>query len=447
MPERAWGFESPLSHHENERTACDPAVRHSLVGLRFVKTQVTEKGQWARELAVEVEAARIDSAVNKALRRYQKRLEIPGFRKGKVPLRIVEARFGSSILGEVLGDLLPSLLEEAAREAGLRPAAPPRISQLDHEPGGSLTFTADLDIWPEITAEHYENLSATSMVHEVADEEIGEHLEELRRRHATERVVERPLAKGDVLVADLQRLDDSGLPVIGDKYEKRHILIGDENALSPEFEEALVGMSAGEERKVRFAYREDLPNEQLAGQTAHFAVAAYEVRERTLPELDDEFAKDLGEQFQTLDDLRQHLSGQIQERWEYMAQQRLRNELINQLILKNDFELPESMVENYLHSLEREQASHDHDHDHDHRHSDEERAQATRQLKSYLLLDSVRQQAGVEVTDAEFAQFAAERAGGQPADLQNAEGLRRELEDQKVFDLLIAKADIKEEKV
>ena len=108
------------------------------------------------------------------------------------------------------------------------------------------------------------------------------------------------------------------------------------------------------------------------------------------------------------------------------------------------------MVENYLHSLEREQANHDHDHDHDHSHSDEERAQATRQLKSYLLLESVRQQAGVEVTDEEFAQFTAERAertGIQPADLQNAEGLRRELEDQKVFELLVAKAKIKEEKV
>ena len=342
-----------------------------------MKTQVTEKGQWARELAVEVEAARIDDAVNKALRRYQKRLEIPGFRKGKVPLRIVEARFGSSIRGEVLGDILPSLLEEAAREAGLRPAAPPKISQLDHEPGGNLTFTAELDVWPEIKAEHYENLAVTRMVHEVADEEIGEQLEELRRNQATERVVERPLANGDVLVADLQRLDDSGLPIIGDKYEKHHILIGDENALSPEFEEALVGMSAGEERKVRFAYRDDLPNEEFAGQTAHFAVAAHEVRERTLPELDDEFAKDLGEQFQTLDDLREHLSGQIQQRWEYMAQQRLRSELISQLIEKNDFELPESMVDNYLDSLEREYADRDRDRDHDPSHSPQRRRART----------------------------------------------------------------------
>ncbi len=418
-------------------------VRPNLVELRFVKTQVTEKGQWARELAVEVEAVRLTAAVDKALRQYQKRLEIPGFRKGKVPLRIVEARFGSSIRGEVLGDLLPLLLEEATREAGLRPAAPPKISQLDYEPGGDLTFTADLDIWPEVKAEHYENLAATRLVHEVADEEIGEHLEELRRHHATERVVERPLASGDVLVADLQRLDDSGLPIVGDKYDKRHILVGDENALSPEFEEALVGISAGEERKVRFAYREDLPNEQLAGQTAHFAVAAHEVRERTLPDIDDEFAKDLGEQFQTLDDLRQHLSGQIQQRWEYMAQQRLHGELINQLILKNDFELPESIVDNYLDSLEQEPANRERDH----RYSDEERAQATRQLKSYLLLESVGQQAGVEVTDEELAQFAAERTEVQPADSPNAEGLRRELENQKVFELLIAKAKIKEEKV
>lgn len=406
-----------------------------------MKTHVTEKGQWARELAVEVEAARIDAAFNKALRQYQKRLEIPGFRKGKVPLRIVKARFGRSIRGEVLGDLLPSLLEEATQAAGLRPAAPPKISQLDHESEGGLTFTADLDIWPEIKAEHYENLAATRVIHEVTDEEIDAHLEELRRRHATERVVERPLAKGDVLVADLQRLDDSGLPVIGDKYEKRHILIDDENDLSPEFAAALVGMDVGDERKVRFTDQED-----PAGRPVHLAVTAHEVRERTLPELDDEFAKDLGEQFQTLDDLRQHLGEQVQGRWAYMAQQRLHGELVSQLIEKNDFELPESMVDNYLLSLDQEHA--DHEHDHDHSHSDEERAQATRQLKSYILLESVRQQAGIEVTDEEFDQFtAAARAYGQTADVQNAEGVRRELEDQKVFELLTAKANIKEEKV
>ena len=130
-----------------------------------MKTNVTETSQWGREVEVEVEAARVDKEFDKALRKYQKRLEIPGFRKGKVPLKIVKSRFGDSIRGEVLGDLLPTLLEEAAREAGLVPAAPPQISKLDHEPGGDLIFTAALDIWPEIEVEQYEKLDATRMVH------------------------------------------------------------------------------------------------------------------------------------------------------------------------------------------------------------------------------------------------------------------------------------------
>ena len=413
-----------------------------------MKINVTEKGQWGREIEVEVEASRVEKELDKALRKYQRQLEIPGFRKGKVPLKVVKSRFGESIRGEVIGDLLPALLEEATREAGLVPAAPPQIAKLDHEPGGDLTFTATLDIWPEIEVENYEKLDATRMVHEVADEEITEQLEELRRRQATEQAVERPLEKGDVLIADLQRLDEGAVPVIGERFEERYFLIGDENAPSPEFEEGLVGMSAGQERKVSFAYREDLPNEELAGKTEHFDVTAREVRERSLPELDDEFAKDVGEQFQTMAELREHISNQIQERWSAMAEQRLRSDLVGQLIEKNEFELPESKVANYLKSMKREH----HDHD-DSEHTDEEREQAVRRLKSFLLIEGVRKQAKVEITDEEFEAFAAERAeqgGIKLEDMQRSgrvDDLRRELEEKKVFDLLGEKAKIKEEKV
>jgi trigger factor len=257
----------------------------------------------------------------------------------------------------------------------------------------------------------------------------------------------------------LQRLDEGGVPVIGERFEERSFLIGDENAPSAEFEEGLVGMRAGEERKVSFAYREDLPNEELAGKTEHFDVTAREVRERSLPELDDEFAKDVGEQFQTMAELREHISHQIQERWSHMAEQRLRSDLAGQLIEKNEFELPESMVENYLKSMKREQQAHDHDHDdsdHDHddsEHTDEEREQAVRRLKSFLLIEGVRKQAKVEVTDEEFEIFAAERAeqgGIKLEDMQRSgrvDDLRRELVEKKVFDLLGEKAKIKEEKV
>ena len=422
-----------------------------------MKTNVVEKSQWGRELEVVVEADRIEKELNRAYRNYQKRVEIPGFRKGKVPLRLIVSRYGASIRSEVISDMLPTLLEEATREAGLVPAAPPQISKLDHEPGSELTFTATLDIWPEVELETYEGLEITRMVHEVTDDEIDSQLSEMQNRQAAERAVERPLEKGDVLIADLQRLDEKGGPVEGEKFEERHFHIGDENAPSPEFEEALVGISAGEERKVQFAYREDLPNEELAGKTEHFEVKAREVRERTLPELDDEFAKDLGEQFETLDDLRNNIREQVAGRWDYMGQQRERNELISQLIEKNAFELPDSMVENYIQSMrqqnQNQNQNYDQDSDRDHEPSEEERENAVRRLKSYLLTEAVRKKADISVSDEEFEAYLEERANAAGVKVEDArrsgraDDLRRELEENKVFELLGEKANVTEEKV
>ena len=420
-----------------------------------MKTNVVEKSQWGRELEVVIEADRVDKELNRAYRNYQKRVEIPGFRKGKVPLRLIVSRYGASIRSEVISDMLPTFLEEATREAGLVPAAPPQIAKLDHEPGSELTFTATLDIWPEIELETYEGLEITRMVHEVTDDEIDSQLSELQNRQAAERAVERPLERGDVLIADLQRLDEEGALVEGEKFEERHFHIGDENAPSPEFEEALIGISAGEERKVQFAYREDLPNEELAGKTEHFEVKAREVRERTLPELDDEFAKDLGEQFETLDDLRNNIKEQVAGRWDYMGQQRERSELVGQLIEKNAFELPDSMVENYLHSMRQQDQNQNNDQDsgRDHEPSEEERENAVRRLKSYLLTEAVRKKADISVSDEEFEAHLEERAtaaGVKAEEVRRsgrADDLRRELEENKVFELLGEKAKITEEKV
>ena len=213
-----------------------------------MKTNVTETGEWERELEVEVPADRIEAEVTTATKKYRKQLEIPGFRKGKVPIRLGESRYGKAIRESVIGDLLPSLMSEAAREAGLVPAATPKITKLEHEPGQPLSFTASMDIWPEVKVETVEGIKLTKLTHDVADEEIEERLKELRARQATERPAERPLAKGDVLIADMQRIDEAGIPIVGESFEERYFLIGEENAPSPEFEEAVLGVSAGEVR-------------------------------------------------------------------------------------------------------------------------------------------------------------------------------------------------------
>ena len=436
--------------------------------MTSVETNIIETGRWERDLQVEVPPERIDREMQTALRGYQKRLEIPGFRKGKVPLRVIQQRYGPSIRSGVIEDLLPKLMREAAQQTGLRPAGTPRITRLDESEAGGLSFTASIDIWPEVDVQGHEGLRVTRLTHEVSDEEVEEQLQELRRQHASERSVERGLARGDVLIADLQRLDDGGVPIIGDRYEERYFLIGDENAPSPEFEEALIGIEAGAERRVRFQYREDLPNEDLAGTRAHFAVTAREIRERTLPELDDDFAREVGDRFENLHQFRDHLQGQLEERWRYLAQQKLRSDVIEGLHRSNEVELSESLVDNYLESMRRERErqehgherdhehEHEHEHDHEHEHEQptaEERDAAVKRLKTYLIVEGLRSKISVEVTDEEFESYLTERArqlGIQIEKLKRsprAADLRRDLEEDKIFEYLEERAVVEERAV
>lgn len=428
--------------------------------MTSLETNVIETGRWARDLEVEVPAERIDREMNKALRGYQKRLEIPGFRKGKAPLRLIQKRYGPSIRHGVIEELLPKLVREAAQQTGLAPAGTPRITRLDDSEAGGLSFTASIDIWPEVDVQGHEGLRVTRLTHEVSDDEVEEQLQELRRRHASERSVERGLARGDVLIADLQRLDEGGLPIIGDRYEERYFIIGDESAPSPEFEEALIGIEAGAERRVRFQYRQDLPDEELAGARAHFAVTAREVRERNLPDLDDDFAREVGDHFESLDALRHHLRGQLEETWRHMARQKVRSDIMEGLHRLNEVELSESLVDGYLDGMrrERERREHgrDHDHDHDHDHEEptaEERDEATRRLKTYLIMEGLRKKVPVEVTDEEFDVYLTERAGQLGIQLDKLKrsprvaDLRRDLEEDRIFGHLEARAVVEERAV
>ena len=431
-----------------------------------MQTNVIETGKWERDLEVEIPAERVAKELSAAIRTYQKRLEMPGFRKGKVPLTLIEKRYGDGIRAGVIEDLLPRLLQEAMQEAGLNPAGTPRITKLDHEPGEGLKFTASIDVWPEVELDNYEGLEISRVAHEITDEEIDEQLTELRGRQATEKSVERALEKGDVLIADLQRLED-GVAVVGDRYEERYFHIGNAEAPSPEFEEALIGITAGEERTIDFTYRDDLPNEELAGKQEHFMVTAREIRERELPELDDEFAKDVGEQFESLDQLKDHIRGQMTQRWEFMGRQQMRGELMDGLLNNHEIEIPEGLLTNYLESIrqEREEQAnqqgqdhgHDHDHDHDHGHeaefTDEERQSGERRLKSYLVMEALRAKITVEVTEEEFDAYLERRSGEmglKAEDLKRSPrvgDLRRDLEEDKIFKQLESTAKITEKKV
>jgi trigger factor len=368
-----------------------------------MKVQTTESGTWRRTLEVEVPAEAVEERFQAAYKTYSKSLNLPGFRKGRVPVNIVKARFGKAIQGEVLQNLLEEFYREASKAEGLHPVSEATIEEVDYDEGKPLTFKASVDIRPEFAVKNYKGLRVTRPVFKVEEAHIEEQLHFLQNQNATEQVVDRPAALGDVLVADLQELDVSGLPIIGRRQEDRTFLIGGPNATSHDLDNQLVGVSAGEERHVRLVHAEDHTNPGLAEQEVRFQVTAKEVRERNLPELDDEFAKDIGD-FESLDGLKTRIRDDLQARADYTSRRRLDENIIDALIRQNDFEIPDSMVENYLNALvetyEKEHAGHDHDIDTDAVRR-ENREGALRSVKRYLLLEGVAKQEDIKVTEGD----------------------------------------------
>ena len=191
-----------------------------------MKVQMTESGAWRRTLDVEVPTEAVEERFQAAYKTYSKSLNLPGFRKGKVPVNVVKARFGKAIQGEVLQKPMEEFYREASQAQDLHPVSEATIEEVDYDEGRPLKFKASVDIKPELLAKGYKNLKVTRPIFKVEETHIEEHLHLLQNQNATEQVVHRSANLGDILVADIQELDASGLPIIGSKQEDRTFQIG-----------------------------------------------------------------------------------------------------------------------------------------------------------------------------------------------------------------------------
>ena len=393
--------------------------------------RVTESGTWRRTLEIEAPAEDVDKRLNDAYRKYSKTLNLPGFRKGKIPLTVVKGQFGKAIQGEVVQEMVEEFYREASEAEGIRPVSQADIEDIDFEEGQPLVFKASVDIRPEIEVQKYKDLKITRPVFPVEDDHIEGRLRYMQEQNATEQMAERAAELEDVILVDVEELDENGEPVPDRKSEDQSIrLYKGEDDKPTEMAEQLIGIAAGETREVVITRpvqddHEDHDHEdhedhedhadhdhedhedhghedeEQQEETIKFRVTVKEVRERNLPELDDELAKDVGD-FETLDDLRARIREEMQTQSEGFARQRVEENLINALIEGNPFEIPDSMIETYLdgvvESYKREHADHDHDIDED-AIREGGRDQAENGVKRFLLLDAIADAANIEVTD------------------------------------------------
>jgi trigger factor len=292
------------------------------------------------EISVPVET--VDSETERVVSSFQQRAKLPGFRPGKAPAGLVRKQFESDIRQQVLEALVPKFLEQELEKQELRIVGSPDISDVHFHRGEPLRFTAEFEVFPAIELKEYQNLEVPYQDPQVTDEDVAKRLEEIREQKADYSNVDpRPIADGDHAVVSLESISGAeGQPV---KQDEMMLNVGAADTL-PAFTENLRGMSPGEEKEFDVAYPEDYGQSKLAGRTIRFRVIVKGIRKKELPELNDEFAQDLGD-FRTMDELREALRKTLFAQRQHESQQEAKNKLVEKLVDLHEFPVPEAFID------------------------------------------------------------------------------------------------------
>jgi trigger factor len=315
------------------------------------KTETASK-DIKREISVEIPAAEVARETELQILRYQKSARLPGFRAGHVPASIIKQRFGDGLKNDVVEALIPKYFRREADRLGLIPVSQPRVTDLHMHDGEPLTFKASFEVLPEIQVAGYKELRADKPEIAVTDEEVEQALAGLREQHATFSSVEgRPLAEGDFAQASMDGKPKDGKDVADAKANPVHmdevlIEIGGKNTV-PEFSQQLTGAAAGDERTFDVSYPEDISDQRLAGKTFVYTVKVNGIKQKSLPELNDEFAKELGE-FASLDAVRKQIRENMEAEKRHTAEHEAKDKLVAELVKRNDFEVPEALVDRQI---------------------------------------------------------------------------------------------------
>jgi trigger factor len=305
-----------------------------------------------REISVEIPAAEVARETESQIQRYQKSARLPGFRAGHVPASIIRQRFGDGLKNDVIEALVPKHFRREAEKQGLIPVSQPRVTDLHMQDGEPLRFKASFEVLPEIRVEGYKELRADKPEIAVTDEEVEQALNSVREQHATYTTVEgRALAGGDFAQASMDGKPKNPADAEAASANPVHmddvlIEIGGKNTV-PEFSQNLTGASAGEERTFDVSYAEDISDKRLAGKTFIYTVKVNGIKQKSLPELNDEFAKELGE-FSSLDQVRKQIRENMEAEKRHTAEQGAKDKLVADLVKQNDFEVPESLVDRQI---------------------------------------------------------------------------------------------------
>lgn len=296
------------------------------------------------ELTIHVDAETFEKAIEKAYRKNIKKINVPGFRQGKAPRKVVEKMYGEAVFyDDAVNDLYPQALADAVEEAGLTLVARPDVEAKEVDKEKGIVFVATCIVKPEVTVKDYKGIEIEKITKKVSDEDVDNRINTMRERNARMiDVADRASQKGDTLTFDFDGSVD-GVPFDGGKAENFDLELGSGQFI-PGFEEQLEGKNIDDEFDVNVTFPEDYHAEELKGKPAVFKCKVHAIKTKELPELDDEFAKDVSE-FDTLDELKADTRAKMQHQADHAAEDEVENKLIDKVIENMEAEIPHEMID------------------------------------------------------------------------------------------------------
>lgn len=360
------------------------------------KAEVIEQTGCTRKLHVEVERERFDQEFAVALKTLKKDLQIPGFRKGRAPESLLLKRYGDAIKSEAVRDIIPKVLGEVLEKEGINPVNEPDISDLNLGDDGPITFDVMVEVVPDIDLEVFDGLEVTRQVEKVTDEQVDGTVERYRHMRAERNEVDRETQVSDIVVADMQKLDHSGVPIIGEKYADQTIPLEASDEGQSALTEQLVGLKAGDKKVV------DIPAPEGADEeSVKYEAEIKTVYEYIVPELTDEFAKELGS-YEGVEDLKAKVREYLEQQADYAADTSLQRAVIDEYVKSAPFDVPDSLVNRVLFSeLEKLKAQRRNQPVDEDAYMTQMRPDAVRAVQTYVIIDTIKDKQKLEATTDE----------------------------------------------
>ena len=421
-----------------------------------MKAELVDVNETRKNLTIEIPRDVVDAQIERVARDYSRKARIPGFRPGKAPARVIKQRFRDQILNDVAHELVPTAIDEAIRERGLEPVDTPDVRDVNVEEGSPLTFTASFDTVPAFEPGDLSAISLNRSRVAIDEQAVADALTRLRERAARFEPVEgRGVVEGDTVTADLDRKDPDGKI---ESHKDVGIMLG-AKANPPGFDAQLLGMEVGAAKSFTIQFPADYAVAEMQNTSVDYTATVKGIKRRVVPELDDEFAKDLGA-FENVEALRARVREDLEHEARHAAEREVRADLMKQLAARVPFELPASLIEREIDRRLEEFARRLMDQNIDPRQAgidwnafrESQRAPAREAVASAIALDEIARreqlQVGEDEVEAEIARYG-ERTGRAAAAVRGAlekegglsrvyAGLRRE----KSIDFIMARATI-----